>query len=312
MKIIYFGTWEFSKNILSSLFTWWPLKIVATVSQPDKPVGRKKEYIPTPVHQFSKENTIPIFQPEKLRENTEFFQELRNFQADFFVVVAYGKIIPPEILDIPKYGCINIHGSILPAYRGASPIQESVKNGDTQTGVTIMYMSQWMDEGDILSTQKIDIEKNNTTPDVFAKFEHIAPKLLENTLQDIVDKKILPRPQSHEHATYCSKIEKENGHIFFGVQTGQQIYNFYRAYQPWPGIFTTFEGKILKILSCQFQKTPQIYYKTGQFFQENGQYFIPCSDGILEIFEVQLEWKKKMNIVDFVNGQKNILSYIFQ
>jgi len=311
MKIVFFGTWDFSRNILASLFERGNIHILATVSQPDKPIGRKKEYIPTPVHQFSKEYTIPIFQPEKLRENTDFFQVLEDFQADFFVVVAYGKIIPPEILNIPKYGCINVHGSILPAYRGASPIQEAIKNGDTQTGVTIMYMSQGMDEGDMLSTEKIDIEKNDTTPDIFSKFEKITPKLLENTLQDIFDKKIISCPQSHENATYCSKIEKEDGHIFFQSQSGQQIYNLYRAYISWPGIYTKLDEKTLKILSCQFQKTSEKWYHIGQFFLQNGQFFIQCSDGILEIFEVQLEWKKKMNIVDFVNGQKNIIGFIF-
>jgi len=312
MKIVYFGTGEFSKNILANLHAWWTLKIVAAVSQPDKPVGRKKEYFPTPVKIYAEKNNIPIFQPEKIRNNTDFFQTLRDVQADFFVVVAYGKIIPPDILQIPKYGCVNVHGSLLPAYRGASPIQESVKNGDTQTGITIMYMSEGMDEGDILATQTVDIGPHETTPDIFAKFEHIAPKLLEKTLRDIVDKKIIPRPQSHENATYCSKIEKEDGHIFFLSQNGQKIYNLYRAYISWPGIFTTFQEKTLKICECRFQKTSQKNHQTGQFFIQNGQYCIQCSDGILEIFEVQLEWKKKMNIVDFVNGQKNILSYIFQ
>gem|GEM_PF-1502338 len=174
-----------------------------------------------------------------------------------------------------------------------------------------MYMSEKMDEGDILSVEEIDISPHDTTPDIFMKFEEITPKILTQTLQNILDKKITPCPQPHQHATYCRKITKEDGHILFSSQNGQHIYNTYRAYMPWPGIYTVFEGKILKILSCQFQHSRENIYPIGQFFTQNGRFFIQCLDGYLEIFEVQLEGKKKMNIVDFVNGYKHISKYIF-
>ena len=185
MKIAFFGTWEFSRNNLQWILKEWSIKVDLVVSQPDKPVWRKKIITATPVKILAEENNIKILQPEKLRNNTEFFKELEWF--DFIVVVAYWKIVPNEVLDAPKYGCINIHGSILPDYRWASPIQEAVKNWDKETWLTIMYMSPGMDEWDILDIKKVNIDKLDKTEDIFKKFEEIGTKLLIDTLNWIVD-----------------------------------------------------------------------------------------------------------------------------
>ena len=183
MKIAFFGTWEFSKNILQWIIDEWSIEIWLVVSQPDKPVGRKKIITPTPVKLLAEKNNIKVLQPEKLKNNTDFFKELEWF--DFIVVVAYWKIVPNEVLDAPKYGCINIHWSILPKYRWASPIQESIKNWDIETWLTIMYMSEWMDEWNILDIKKTNIDKLDKKEDIFKKFESIGPKLLIDTLNDL-------------------------------------------------------------------------------------------------------------------------------
>ncbi|MCP4524077.1 MAG: methionyl-tRNA formyltransferase, partial [Candidatus Gracilibacteria bacterium] len=186
MKIAFFGTGEFSKNILKGIIDHSDIEISLVVSQPDKPIGRKKVLTPTAIKAYAEEKNIPVLQPEKVRANTDFFQSLRDLNLDFIVVVAYGKIVPIEVLESTHYGCINIHGSLLPLYRGASPIQESIKNGDKRTGLTIMYMSEGMDEGDILSTQEVEISPQYTTQNIFDIFENIGPILLIKTLNSII------------------------------------------------------------------------------------------------------------------------------
>ena len=172
MKIAFFWTWEFSKNILKNILeSKNPLEVKLIVSQADKPIWRKKEIIPTPVKTLALEKNIEILQPEKLKNNEDFFEKLKSLDLDFIVVVAYGKIIPKDILDIPKFSCINIHGSLLPLYRWASPIQESIKNWDKKTWLTIMYMSEWMDEWDMLAKKEVNIDILDKTPDIFRKFE---------------------------------------------------------------------------------------------------------------------------------------------
>lgn len=187
MKIAFFGTGDFSESILSSLNKNYPNLIVEiVVSQPDKPVGRKQILTPPPVKVYAQDNNLECYQPEKLRNNVAFQELLREKDLDFIVVVAYGKIIPKEFLEIPKYGCINIHGSILPNYRGASPVQESLKHGDHTTGITIMYMSEGMDEGDILSIHEVNILPDETSDEIFVKFSQIGPDALVHTLDRIV------------------------------------------------------------------------------------------------------------------------------
>lgn len=318
MKIAFFWTGDFSKNILSNILEKKEFDVKLVVSQPDKPFGRKQELAPTPVKSLILEKGWDILQPDTIRNNHDFFDILKALDLDFIVVVAYGKIIPKEILKIPKYGCINIHGSILPAYRGASPIQESLKKGDKKTGLTIMYMSEGMDEGDILSIQEVPIEITDKTPDIFKKFENIWANLLTNTLQSIMKWSIKATPQDSSKASYCKKIEKEDGKIDFENKTVLDIYNTFRAYTPWPWIYTYYKEKKLDITDCFFEENDMMFDDDFHLwdvveFEDHGKssIWILCKEGILILKRVKLEWKKEMSIKDFVNGNRDFLEYNF-
>lgn len=318
MKIAFFWTWEFSSNILKWVLENKEIEVVLAVSQPDKPFGRKQELMPTPLKQTSIENNIEVMQPEKLKTDIVFIEKLKSLNLDFIVVVAYGKIIPVEILEIPKYGSINIHGSILPNYRWASPIQESLKNGDKKTWLTIMYMSAWMDEGDMLKIKEIDIDILDKSPDIFKKFENIWPNLLIETLKWIISWELKWVPQDSEKATYCKKIEKENWKIDFKNETVTQIYNKFRAYNPWPWIYTFYNGKKFDITDCFFEENDIIFdddFKLWDVVEFEDHWknsiWILCNWGILILNKVKLEWKKEMSIKDFLNWNKDFLDYNF-
>lgn len=278
MRIAFFWTGEFSKNILASILD--KIEVALVVSQPDKKVWRKQEIEETPIKIFAKEKGIEVLQPEKLRWNEEFFEKLRSLNLDFIVVVAYWKIIPKEVLEASRFGPINVHWSILPSYRWASPVQEALKNGDTKTGLTIMKMSEWMDEWDILQIKEIKIDIVDKAPDIFRKFEEIWPDLLLNTLNWVINRSIKWIPQDNNLATYCSKIEKENWEVDLINDKAEEIYNKFRAYYIWPWIYTFFKWKRLVITECHLQ------------------------DWKLVLDKVKPEWKKEMSIKDFVNGNK--------
>lgn len=319
MNIVFFWTWLFSKNILSDLFfNYKTINIVSVVSQPDKPFWRKQELIPTPIKEFALNNNLNIFQPEKLNNNFEFFNHLKLLNIDFIIVVSYWKIIPIEILEIPRYWCINIHWSILPAYRWASPIQESLKNWDKETWLTIMYMSAWMDEWDILKIEKINIDILDKTQDIFKKFENIWPKLLVDTLNWIISWEIKWNPQDSSKATYCKKINKEDWKIDFKNETVLNIYNKFRAYFPWPWVYTYFKGKKFDLTDIFFEENKLIFNKNLNLwdvikFENNwkNSIWILCNWWILILNKVKLEWKKEMNINDFINWNKDFLNYNF-
>ena len=318
IKIAFFGTWEFSANILKSLISDFSddLEIKLAVSQPDKPVWRKKILENTPVKIVAEENNIKLLQPEKLRNNSEFFEQLEWF--DFIVVVAYGKIVPNEVLNAPKYACINIHGSILPDYRWASPIQESIKNWDKKTGLTIMYMSEWMDEGDILKIEEVEIWDNDKTPNLFKKFEKIWPDLLVDTLKWVLNWEIKWKKQDDSKATYCSKISKQDWEINFTQETWDEIYNKFRAYHPWPWIYSYFNEKKINFEEVELINSP---LQGGDAWKaERGEIekldkkniWVVCKNNkILLLKQVKLEWKKSMDILSFVNWNKEFLDYKF-
>ena len=310
MKIAFFGTWEFSRNTLQAILNDWSIEVWLVVSQPDKPVWRKKIITPTPVKMLAEEKNIKLLQPEKLRNNTDFFKELEWF--DFIVVVAYWKIVPNEVLNAPKYGCINIHGSILPNYRWASPIQEAIKNWDFETWLTIMYMSEWMDEGDILDIKKVNIDKLDKTEDIFKKFEQIGPKLLIDTLNWVVNWTIKWQKQDDTKATHCNKISKEDWEVNFKLDTAIDVYNKYKSYYNWPGIYTYFNGKKLNLEEVELieNDTTSNIWEVVKIDKKN--IWITTSDNKLLILrQVKLEWKKSMDILSFINWNKDFLEYKF-
>lgn len=317
MKIAFFGTPEFASEILSWLFVFEDIDIKLVVSQPDRPVGRKREYLQTPVKQVALKLGIPLLQPEGLKNNSLLYEILKDLNLDFIVVVAYGKIIPKSLLIIPKYGSINLHGSILPKYRGASPVQAALRDGVSETGLTTMYMSERMDEWDILQIASFKVDKVDTSEDIFQRFVKIGPELLKNTLMKIQNRELVWTPQNHSEASYCSKINKEDGEIFFQRQSSEEIYNISRAYTPWPGIFTWYEWKRLNLIPTFPQWIKELSSPNQEVWIflniDKNQYGIICADKkILELSEIKLEGKKSMDIPSFVNGNKNILWYIFQ
>lgn len=311
MKIAFFGTWEFSKNILSKVYEDKNIDITLVVSQPDKPIWRGREIVETPVKKFSVEHGLNIMQPEKLRNNEEFFETLRNLNLDFIVVVAYGKIVPKEVLDAPKYGCINIHWSILPKYRWASPIQESLKNWDKLTWLTIMYMSEGMDEWDILKVAEVEVDNVDKTQDIFNKFEKVWPNLLIETLNWIISWTIKWTPQDNSKATYCKKIEKEDWEIKFQEMDWNEIFNKYRAYYTWPWIYTFFEWKKLDLEDISLWEKVNLVPGCVVKLANKEVWIVAKNWQVIVLDKIKLAGKKSMDINSFINGNKWFLNYNF-
>lgn len=312
MKISFFWTWDFSKNILDWIIWFNEIDILLVISQPDKPVWRKNKIEYTKIKKYCIEKHLKLLQPIKLKNNLELYDELKLLDLDFIVVVAYGKIIPQEILNIPKYWCINIHGSILPKYRWASPIQEAIKNWDNETWLTIMYMSKWMDEWDILSIKRIIIDNNDTTIDIFKKFEIIGPELLLNTLIWIINWKIIWKKQEESSVSFCSKINKEDWEIKFKLDLWENIYNKYRAYIIWPWIYTYYNEKKLNIELCQLNDYfwDEKIWKVVKIDKKN--IWIICKwNKILILNKIKLEWRKSLDILSFINWDNNFIWYQF-
>ena len=327
MKIWFFWTGDFSKNILKDILENNEIEVLVAVSQQDKPVWRKQELLPTEVKALCLEKNIPILQPEKLKNNTEIFEYLKNLDLDFIVVVAYWKIIPKAILEIPKFWCINIHGSILPKYRWASPIQESIKMWDTETWLTIMYMSEWMDEWDILEIEKVNIDILDNSLDIFKKFEKLWTNLLIKTLNKVVSWEIISKKQIEEDSTYCSKIDKKDGQINWKEESAKQIYDKFRAYTPWPWIYSYYNDKKISFEDCFYYEIDlsedeelipwdvieieNEHYDEKNPASKNKEIWVVCKKWIFIIKQVKLEWKKTMDINIFINWYKEFINYTF-
>lgn len=307
MRIGFFGTPELASRVLIDMLAESQIEVVFVVTNPDKPFGRNQELKASPVKETAIAHDIPIFQPEKIRGNQEFFDVLKNYACDYFVVVAYGRILPNEILNMPKNMCINVHGSILPKYRWASPIQSALLHGEKETGVTIMKMSEGMDEWDILSIKEIAIAPEETSGSLFEKFAQVSGKALVSTIIELEWGKLYPIPQNHMDATYCSKIEKENGLVDWS-KSAESIYHQWQAYTPWPGVYTYYDGKRLLL-----EKVGMMEYETwkdvpGTVIKIASWWvWVVCSEWILTLEQVKLEWKKSQNIKDFVNGNQKFI-----
>jgi len=318
MKIAFFWTPQFAADILSWLIPYPEIEVVLVVSQPDMPVWRKQELQITPVKQVALENGIEVVQLGSLKRDQSLETGLRLLDLDYIVVVAYWKIIPKSILEIPKYGSINLHGSILPSYRWASPVQAALRDWVSETGLTTMYMSEKMDEWDILQIAKIKVDKVDRSEDIFQKFVNIGPELLRDTLLKIQRWELRWIPQNHSEASYCGKISKEDGELSFQTQSAEEIYNLSRAYSPWPGIYTYYQNKRLVLETCYLDVWVLgkedvcvwsfIYWGSWK----NKEYGIVCKDRtVLWVSHLKLEGKKSTDIASFVNGNKEILKYIF-
>lgn len=299
ISVVYFGTHYFSAHILESLINSGLFEIKLVITQPDRPVGRKKEIQPSPVKVIAQKYNLKIEQPETLKTYT------LPEAADFNITCQYGLIIPKAILETAKKASINVHTSLLPKYRGASPIQSVLINGEKETGVTIMLMDEKMDHGDILKQEKVTIDTNDTFAELNDKLLAIAPDLLIKTVIDFADGKISPKVQTHNEATFCKEFTRDDGKIDLN-KTASEIYNQYRGLTPWPGLWTMLDDKRMKLL--EIIPTNEIV-PIGKIIAQNKKLLAGCKDGTaVEILKIQMEGKGPMSAEDFINGFKNLLN----
>ena len=300
IKIVFAGTWDFSAKYLEEIIQDWRFSVSAIISQEDKKIWRKQILTETETKKIWKKYWIPVFQPEKKSEITEI---LKNEKPDFFVVVAYWKILPKESLEIAKFN-INAHWSILPKYRGASPIQSAILNWDSETWISTMNLEEKMDAWAVWNIHKCKIEKFDTTEKIFEKMKWFAKNFCDD-LGKIFKWELKPQKQDENLATYCKKISKEDWKINFEKESSKEILQKLNAFTPWPWVFCYFWEKKLKILKANFDEKCEKNHiqKPWKVIAIDKKIFI----NILEILEVQLEWKKAQKISDFINWNQNFI-----
>lgn len=306
MRLVFCGTPRFAVPTLEALLQA-NHHVALVVSQPDRPVGRTQEMTAPPVKQTALAAGPPITQPEKIRNNTEFRAQLEAIAPDAIVVVAYGRIIPPWMLALPRYGCINLHASLLPKYRGAAPIQWAVAMGETVTGNTTMLLEEGLDTGPILMQQALAINPEHTAADLFEELAIGGAPLVVQTLAGLESGGITPRPQDHTHATLAPILQREDGRMDFAVRTAMELKNRWRGFQPWPGAFTALNGKKLIVHRLNVAEGTELPTEAepGQVFVEDRRMFVACSQGTwLELLEVQLEGKKRLPAAEFLTGMQ--------
>ncbi|MCR5687993.1 MAG: methionyl-tRNA formyltransferase [Lachnospiraceae bacterium] len=299
MKILFMGTPDFASYILEKLIKDKKHEVAAVVTQPDRPKGRSGEAVPSPVKVCATEYGIPVLQPMRVRDEGEA-EALRSVGADIFVVAAFGQILPPEVLAIPPRGCINVHASLLPEYRGAAPIQWAIADGKAYTGVTIQRMNEGVDTGDIISSVKVPIAEDETGESLFEKLMHEGALLLAKTLDTIEKGEETYTPQDEAQATYARILKKEMGYVDFS-KTAKETERLCRAFTPWPGTFTYLGGKLLKIKECHAGTGGGIPGTVVNVTKD--EIVVACSEGALSITKVQSEGKKEMTVHDFLLGR---------
>lgn len=297
MKIVFMGTPEFAEASLQKLLET-DHQIVGVFTQPDKPKGRGYKLVAPPVKELALAHDIPVFQPQKMRDGTalEILQEL---QPDLIAVVAYGKILPKEILELPRYGCINVHGSLLPKYRGAGPIQWSVINGESVTGVTTMYMGEGLDTGDMILKKETPIGENETYGELHDRLKEIGAQALVETIELIEQGKAPREVQDDSLSSYAPMLDKQIARLDF-TKDAQTLHNLIRGLSPWPVAHTTVDGKLLKVHRAVLADGKG---QPGEVINSK-KFIVACKEGALELLEVQLEGGKRMKGEDFLRGRK--------
>ncbi len=299
MKIVFMGTPDFSVGIIKALHES-AHEVVLAVTQPDRPKGRSGKLIPSPVKEYAVKEGIEVFQCEKIKEK-DSVERLKETEADLFVVAAFGQILSKEILEMPRFGCINVHASLLPKYRGASPIQQAILDGEKKTGVTIMQMNEGLDTGDILISREVEIEKKETGGSLFDKLEETGGSLIIDAVDAIEQGKLSPVKQDDEKASYAGIIKKERGRIDFAGKA-EEIERLIRAFDPWPSAYTSFSGKTLKLWKADVVDNA-VSAAPGTVIRVTKDTFtVACGSGALVIKELQLEGKKRMSTKDFLLG----------
>jgi methionyl-tRNA formyltransferase len=306
LELVFCGTPQFAVPTLEALLAAGH-HITLVVSQPDRPVGRDHHVPATPVKQSALSAGLPIAQPEKIHRNPEFRAQLEAIQPDAIVVVAYGRLIPPWMLALPRFGCINLHASLLPRYRGAAPIQWAIAMGDAYTGNTTMLLEEGLDTGPILLQQTVEIAPDQTATDLFPILAAKGAPLMVETLAALAGDSIHPQPQNHEGATFAPLLDREDGRMDFTARTAAELYNRWRGFQPWPGAFTILQGKKLIVHrmaisqpgNAEAPESPQ----PGSIFVNGSRLLASCAAHTwLEFLELQLEGKKRMTAAEFLRG----------
>lgn len=309
LKIVFMGTPDFAVGALQALIDAGH-EITAVVTQPDKAKGRSGKLSFSPVKECAVKNGLPVLQPERIKK-AEAVAELRRYEADIFVVAAFGQILSKEILDMPRLGCINIHASLLPKYRGSSPIQWAVINGEEKTGITIQQMNEGVDTGDILYQKELILDKKETGASLFDRLAVLGAEAVTEVLPLLEEGKIVPVPQKHEEATHTVMLSKEMGRMDFAKSAGE-LERLVRGLNSWPSAYTYWEGKQLKVWESDLCKEEELSAEEWSYAEcaENGvvikiekdRFAVACKEGVLWITSVQLEGKKRMTTHDFLLG----------
>ena len=311
MKIVFMGTPDFAEESLRAVYEAG-YEILTVVTNPDRPQGRGMKMSISPVKKFAEEKGLPILQPEKVRKNEEFISKIRELKPDVICVVAYGKILPKEILEIPKYGCINVHGSLLPKYRGAAPIQWAVLNGDKETGITTMYMDVGMDTGDMILKEKTTIGDDETTGELWDRLSKIGGELLVKTLKEI-ENGTVKRIKQDDDFSLAPMLDKSIAKIDWGNKTAREIKNLVRGLNPIMGAYSFLNGNKIKFWKVDILNNNDINIEENKENLENGTVlisdakqglYIKTKEGILKVLEIQGENGKKMDIASFLRGNK--------
>lgn len=327
MKIVFMGTPDFAEKSLNSLYEAG-YNIEAVVTNVDKPKGRGMKLVPSPVKEFAMKKGIKVLQPEKIKKNEDFIEEIRKIAPELICVVAYGKILPKELLEIPKYGCINVHGSLLPKYRGAAPIQWAVINGDKITGITTMYMAEGMDSGDMILKEKVEIGNDETTGELWDRLADVGARLLVETVKLIEEGKA-PKEKQGDNFTLAPMLNKDMAKIDWENKDAEEIKNLIRGLNPIMGAYSFFNGKKVKFWKAEVlsiseveKEFPEITeYKsrmekvqsgTVLFSDSKKGLYIKANNGIISVLEIQGENARKMEIKDFLRGNQVEAGVIFE
>lgn len=314
MKILFMGTPDFARESLDNLYQAG-FEICGVVTTPDRPSGRGMKLVASPVKEYAIEKNLKLFQPEKIANNTEFKNEIKALEPDLICVVSYGVILPKSFLKIPPYGCINVHPSMLPKYRGSAPIQWAVLNGDKKTGVSIMYLDEGMDSGDIISQEEVEIGDDETTGELWNRLSTIGARMLTDAVKNIASGKIERTAQPNEF-TIAPMLSKEMAKIEWNEKTASEIKNLVRGLNPIMGTFTFLNSKKIKFWKVQKLSNNEISEKydikniedvengTVLFANEKIGLFIKAKEGIISVLEIQGENAKRMSVTDFLRGNK--------
>jgi methionyl-tRNA formyltransferase len=302
MKLVFCGTPQFAVPSLEKLAqAGFDVRLVVT--QPDRPQGRGMELAAPPVKQTALKFGLPVVQPEKIKNNEEFKNQLGKIAADAIIVVGYGRIIPPWMLQMPRFGNINVHGSLLPKYRGAAPIQWAIASGETVTGVTTMKLDEGLDTGDILLQRELEINSDDTAVTIAPRLAMLGADLLIETLHGLEQGSIIPQPQDNSRASLAPILKKEDGLVDFS-RTATEIHNRLRGFQPWPGAYTVFRGKILKVVAAR-PAEPAPAIPPAELRMLGEKLLVGCGGGTtLELIQIQPEGKKAIGARDFVSGYR--------